>query len=141
MNITKPKLIQFPIHGDERGNLVVAEEFDVIPFDIKRIFYIYNTSGDVTRGNHANRRSEFVMIAMHGSCKVKVFDREGEETFVLSSADIGLFLPKMTWKEMYDFSEDCVLMVIANTLYDRNEYIHTFDEFKMELKMISDKEV
>ncbi len=138
---TIPQIINFPVHSDERGQLVVAQGLDIIPFEIKRIFYIYNTSGDYIRGKHANRESEFVMIAMHGSCKVRVCCMSGEETFELSSADKGLFVPKMSWKEMYDFSDNCVLMVVANTCYDSNEYIRSFGDFQKEINSLRGKEV
>ncbi len=132
----EPHIITFPIHGDDRGKLVVTQSYKDIPFDIKRVFYIYNTLGDTVRGKHANRESEFVMIAVCGSCKIRVCCVCGEETFELSSADKGLFLPKMSWKEMYDFSDDCVLMVIASTCYDSNEYIRDFGDFQKELDLL-----
>ncbi len=137
----KPYLITFSIHGDDRGKLVVTQSHEDIPFDIKRVFYIYNTLSGTVRGKHANRESEFVMVAICGNCKIRVCCANGEETFELSSANKGLFLPKMSWKEMYDFSDDCILMVIASTCYDNNEYIRDFGDFQKELDLLRKKEV
>lgn len=123
------KLVKFQERGDQRGKLIVVESNKDIPFDIKRIFYIYGSDSDVVRGQHANRNSEFVFINVAGSSKVKVSDGVNEAIIVLDKPNEGVYLPKMTWKEMYDFSKDSVLLVLANTYYDGNEYIRDFDEY------------
>ncbi|MCR4618684.1 MAG: FdtA/QdtA family cupin domain-containing protein [Lachnospiraceae bacterium] len=132
----KYKLLQFPDLGDERGNLVVVEGGMQIPFDIKRIFYIYGSDDSVVRGQHANLKSEFVLINVAGTSKVKVDD--GKETGVieLNQPRMGVYLPKMLWKEMYDFSPDSVLLVLSNEHYDGNEYIRDYNEY---LKIIGKK--
>lgn len=127
------KTLEFPQHGDKRGYLVIVEGLKDVPFDIKRIFYIYGSDKNVVRGQHANRKSEFVLINVSGTSKVKVVDAWGnEKTFSLDYPNTGIYLPTMIWKDMYDFSEDSVLLVLSNEHYDSNEYIRSFDEFKKE---------
>jgi len=124
------RLIEFQQHGDDRGHLVVAEAMKEIPFEIKRIFYIYGSDSTVVRGKHANKKSEFVLINVAGSCKVRVIDREGKETiYNLDHPHMGLYLPTMVWKEMYDFSPDSVLLCLSNEHYDSAEYIRKYSEF------------
>ena len=123
------RLIQFKQNGDARGHMIVVEGAQSIPFDIKRIFYSYGTEQDAVRGKHSNRKSEFVMICVAGSCKVLVKDGSGnDEVYSLDRPDVGLYLPVMVWKEMYDFSEDCVLLVLSSEHYDANEYIRDYEE-------------
>ncbi|MBQ4512463.1 MAG: FdtA/QdtA family cupin domain-containing protein [Anaerolineaceae bacterium] len=127
---TEVKLIQFKENGDERGRLVVVEGGQDIPFEIKRVFYIYGSDPDVIRGKHANRRSEFVLINVAGTSKVRITDRSGNQMTVnLNRPHSGIYLPAMIWKEMYDFSLDSVLLVLCSEHYDPNEYIRDFDEF------------
>ena len=124
------KMLRFTEKGDERGHLVVVEGGLDIPFEIKRVFYIYGSDPSVIRGKHANRHSEFVLINVAGSSKVRVADSSGNETvFHLNRPHTGIYLPAMVWKEMYDFSPDSVLLVLSNKCYDPNEYIRDFDEF------------
>lgn len=123
-------MLEFQEKGDERGRLVIVEGMQDIPFDIKRIFYIYGTQKDVVRGEHANLRSEFVLINVAGRSKVKVKDGKGNEgIFSLNRPHTGIYLPNMVWKDMYDFSEDSVLLVLASEHYDAEEYIRDYDEF------------
>lgn len=131
MNISNlAQMLEFSQKGDERGHLVIVEGMEDIPFEIKRIFYIYGSDKDVVRGKHANRESEFVLINVAGTSKVKVMDGKGNETiYSLNRPHTGIYLPKMIWKEMYDFSEDSVLLCLASTHYDSNEYIRDYDEF------------
>lgn len=129
-SINQVRMLDFPERGDERGNLVIAEGGNDIPFDIKRVFYIYGSEKDVVRGKHANRNSEFVLINVAGSSKVKVMDGEGNEIiYVLNRPKTGIYLPTMVWKEMYDFSPDSVLLCLASTHYDGKEYIRNYDDF------------
>lgn len=127
--IEKCSIIQFNNLGDDRGNLVVIESGRSIPFDIKRVFYIYNSDLNVIRGQHANINSEFILINVAGKSKVRVTDGEKEYIFELNKPMMGVYIPKMIWKDMYDFSSDSVLLVITNTYYDKNEYIRDFDEY------------
>ena len=129
-NMDKVKMLDFPQMGDERGHLVIVEGGKEIPFDIKRVFYIYGSGRDVVRGQHANRKSEFVLINVVGTSKVKVKDGEGNEAiYCLNRPHTGVYLPNMVWKDMYDFSEDSVLLCIASTNYDASEYIRDYEEF------------
>ncbi|STO31153.1 WxcM-like, C-terminal [Fusobacterium necrogenes] len=122
----KYKLINFDEFGDENGKLVAIENNKNIPFDIRRIFYIYGTKNGVVRGQHANRISRFILICLMGSCEVKVYDMKEkiEENFKLDSATKGLYLDRMIWKDMYNFSEDCVLLVLSDSEYIKDEYIY-----------------
>lgn len=124
------KMLEFPQLGDERGHLVIVEGLKDIPFEIKRIFYIYGSEQTVVRGRHANRRTEFVLINVSGQSKVKVKDGKGNEAvFSLNRPHTGIYLPRMVWKDMYDFSEDSVLLCLASEHYDAQEYIRDYDEF------------
>ncbi len=125
--------LQFPNLGDERGKLVVAEGELDIPFSIQRVFYLYGSDDSVIRGQHANRESEFVLINVAGSSKVMITDGESREIVELTRPMEGLYIPKMIWKEMYDFSHDSVLLVLASTHYDGSEYIRDFEEYKREM--------
>ena len=127
------KILEFGDLGDERGKLVVVEGAMDIPFEIKRVFYIYGSDSSVIRGQHANRDSEFVLINVSGSSKVRVDTGFEEEIIELNRPRMGLYLPTMVWKDMYDFSEDSVLLVLANTHYDGNEYIRDYDEYLKEV--------
>ena len=117
------KIFEFKELGDERGRLVAIESLKDIPFEIKRIFYIYGTKNDTVRGQHANKKSEFVLINLKGSCKVKLYDNNEEFVVELNKPNIGLYIPKMIWKDMYDFSDDSLLISLSNEYYDKNEYI------------------
>ena len=130
------KLLNFADLGDERGKLVVVEGAQSIPFEIKRVFYIYGSTSDVVRGQHANKESEFVLINVAGTCKVMVTDGKKKEIVNLDHPMKGLYLPKMIWKEMYDFSSDSVLLVLTNTHYCGEEYIRNFQDY---LDMVNKK--
>ena len=130
----KIKIIRFRDLGDERGNLVVIEGDGIdIPFDIKRVFYIYGSDATVVRGKHANRQSEFLMVNVSGTSKVRVADGHEEMVVSLDEPGLGLYLPKMLWKDMYDFSKDSVLVVMSNMHYDGSEYIRDYDEYLREI--------
>lgn len=129
------KLIEFVDLGDERGNLVVIEgEGMDIPFDIKRVFYIYGSDSEVVRGQHANRETEFLLVNVSGISKVRVDNGKETEIIELNKPRMGLYLSSMLWKDMYDFSEDSVLLVLASRHYDANEYIRNYEDYLLELK-------
>lgn len=116
MNKREVKMLEFPQRGDKRGHLVIVEGMKDVPFDIKRIFYIYGSDKDVVRGQHANLKSQFVLVNVAGKSKVRVKDGLGNEAvFSLNRAHTGIYLPEMIWKDMYDFSEDSVLLVLSVT--------------------------
>ena len=128
--------LEFKQNGDDRGHLVVVEGNKDIPFALARIFYIYGSDTDVVRGRHANRRSEFVLVNVNGSSKVKVSDGREEKIIVLDKPYRGVYLPKMLWKEMYDFSKDSVLLCLASEAYDPNEYIRNYSDYVKEMRVI-----
>lgn len=123
------KIIHFADLGDERGKLVVIEGGEAIPFDIQRVFYIYDSDSTVVRGQHANRKSEFVLINIAGHSKVRITDGIEEIIVELNMPMMGVYIPKMLWKDMYDFSQDSVLLVLASTHYDDKEYIRNYEDY------------
>ena len=127
------KIIEFKKNGDERGSWVALEALSNIPFDIKRVYYIFNTEQNVVRGKHAHRKLEQVLICVSGSCKVLLDDGKEKVEIILDKQNKGLFLGKNLWREMYDFSENCVLMVLADEYYNPDEYIKDYDEFVNEV--------
>lgn len=133
-NLNRVKMLEFTQRGDDRGKLVIVEGEKDIPFEIKRVFYIYGSDHRVIRGQHANRKSEFVLINVAGTSKVRVKDGAGNEAvYLLDRPRIGIYLPNMVWKDMYDFSSDSVLLVLASTHYDPEEYIRSYDDFECEI--------
>lgn len=131
--MSKAKILNLKVNCDSSGSLVVVEGGETL-FDLKRIFYIYGVEDGSVRGNHANRNSEMLMVAVSGSVRVTVKDGNTTQIFDLNNPAQGLYLPKMTWKEMQDFSTDCVLLVLASEHYDKNEYITDYGEFEKEAK-------
>lgn len=122
-------ILRFGDLGDERGKLVVIEGNKAIPFEIKRVFYIYDSDSTVIRGQHANRESEFVLINVAGHSKVRISDGKEEMIVELNKPMMGVYIPKMIWKDMYEFSSDSVLLVLASTHYDDKEYIRDYAEY------------
>ncbi len=128
------RMLTFKELGDERGNLVAIEGNADIPFEIKRVFYMYGTNNTMVRGQHANRESEFVLINVSGSSKIKIDDGLGHvEIVCLDKPKMGVYIPKMIWKEMYEFSNDSVILCLASTHYDGSEYIRDYNEYKKEV--------
>ncbi len=129
-------LFDLKVFGDNRGHLVSFEKNVNLPFEVKRAFYIFDTKPLIARGQHANRNSEFCMIAINGSCKVKITTGGGISTTVsLDTPHKALYLNKMVWKEMYDFSYNAILLVLTNTHYDESEYIRNYDDFLKEVSV------
>ena len=141
MNLTEQyKIIEFVDLGDERGNLVVIEgEGMDIPFDIKRVFYIYGSDRTVVRGQHANKETEFLLVNVAGTSKVRVDNGRESAIVELNKPRMGLYLSSMLWKDMYDFSEDSVLLVLASRHYDGSEYIRNYEEYIAELQKVGEK--
>ena len=127
------KVIDFKSHGDERGCLIALEKFHNVSFDIKRVYYIFNTTSNVTRGMHAHKELEQVLICTSGSCKILLDNGKEKVEILLDKPEKGLFVGKNLWREMYEFSEGCVLMVLANEYYNPDEYIRDYDEFLKEV--------
>ncbi len=126
----------FKPHGDNRGQLVALEEIKDIPFTIKRVYYMYDTVSGVIRGKHAHKSLQQILICIHGSCKVRLDNGTESKVVPLEKPYEGLYISNIVWREMYDFSEDAVLLVLASELYDESYYIRDYDEF---LKFIGKK--
>lgn len=124
----------FQQHGDERGMLVALEEYNDIPFEIKRVYYMYDTQKNVRRGFHAHKNLEQILVCVHGKCKILLDNGKEKKIVSLEKPYEGLYVPHEIWHEMYDFSPDAVLLVLASTLYKEGDYIRDYDEF---IKFIS----
>lgn len=119
----------FQRHGDDRGMLVALEEGKEIPFKVKRVYYMYDTVEGVRRGFHAHKCLEQILICVHGSCKIHLDNGVETAEVDLNTPFEGLYISNDMWREMYDFSSDAVLMVLASELYDEADYIRDYDEF------------
>lgn len=119
----------FQPHGDERGQLIALEEFKDIPFQIKRVYYMYDTAEGIIRGYHAHKSLEQILICIHGSCKILLDNGEEKKVIPLEKPYEGLYVANNMWREMYDFSSDAVLLVLASQPYDEADYIRNYDEF------------
>jgi dTDP-4-dehydrorhamnose 3,5-epimerase-like enzyme len=124
------KRIRLQKHGDERGMLVALEQGRNVPFVIKRVYYLIETKRDVHRGLHAHRHLRQLAVAVCGSMRFHLDNGFESMDIVLDDPAQGLFLDRMIWREMYDFTADCVLMVLADQLYDPTDYIRDYGEFR-----------
>jgi len=122
-------ILKFKVMGDERGSLISLEQQKNIPFKIKRVYYIYGTKTDMVRGKHAHPNLKQIAVCVNGSCKFLLDNGKEKQTVELNSPDIGLYIGKNIWREMYDFTPNCVLMVLANEYYNENEYIRDYKKF------------
>ena len=123
------KTVSFKPLGDERGSLIALEGNKSVPFDIKRVYYIFDTKEGVSRGFHAHLNLKQVAVCVTGSCRFVLDNGRQREEVVLDKSTIGLLINDLTWREMYDFSPDCVLMVLASEYYDESDYIRDYNEF------------
>jgi len=119
----------FQPHGDERGMLVALEEFNDIPFRVKRVYYMYDTKAGVVRGNHAHKSLEQILVCIHGKCKIRLDNGREKKVVNLEKPYEGLYVANNMWREMFDFSPDAVLLVLASEPYDEKDYIRDYDEF------------
>lgn len=119
----------FQPHGDERGQLIALEEFNDIPFRIKRVYFMYDTAPGVVRGKHAHKNLQQILFCVHGSCTVLLDNGTEKKVVPLEKPYEGLYVANYMWREMYDFSADAVLMVLASELYDESDYIRNYDDF------------
>ncbi|OGB34787.1 MAG: hypothetical protein A3F78_09775 [Burkholderiales bacterium RIFCSPLOWO2_12_FULL_61_40] len=130
MSIQDCKIIELDKHADPRGNLSVIEGNNDVPFDIKRVYYLYDVPGGSSRAGHGHKELQQFVIAMSGSFDVIVDDGIERRKFQLNRSYYGLYIPKMMWREVENFSSGGVCLVIASTLYDPADYYHDYDEFK-----------
>ncbi len=128
------KKFVFEQHGNEEGQLIALENSKNVPFDVKRVYYIFDTLPTVTRGKHAHKNLQQILICVHGSCKVRLNDGHESETVLLDKPNEGLYLSNLVWREMFDFSEDAVLMVLASEYYNEADYIRNYEEFLQYIK-------
>lgn len=124
----------FQQHGDDRGMLVALEEYGDIPFEIKRVYYMYDTKEGVRRGFHAHKSLKQILICIHGNCKVLLDNGKEKKIVSLEKPYEGLFVDCNMWREMYDFSPDAVLMVLASEIYIEEDYIRDYDAFLKSLE-------
>jgi len=130
------KFIQFQSHGDERGSLVALEDHKNIPFTIKRVYYIFDTKEKVRRGFHAHKQLKQLAIVLKGSCRFLLDDGKEKINVLLDNPEQGLYIESFIWREMYDFSDGCVLLVLADSFYDEADYIRNYEEF---LKVVNNE--
>lgn len=127
------KLIDLPPLGDDRGSLVALEANKTVPFDIKRVYYIFGTKADVARGFHAHKALKQVAVCVTGSCRMLLDDGNHKEEVWLDSPTKGLVIEDLVWREMHDFTPDCVLLVLASEHYDEADYVRDYGDF---IKMV-----
>ncbi len=123
------RLIPLKVFGDERGKLISLESNRNIPFEIKRVYYIFDTLPEQARGMHAHKSLEQIVVAMDGACQFVLDDGKTRETVWLNRPDVGLYIGQNMWREMHHFSYGCKLMILANDYYDEKEYIRDYEEF------------
>jgi uncharacterized RmlC-like cupin family protein len=129
----KPHIISIPAVHDKRGNLSVVEGGKSIPFNIKRVYYLYDVPGGAKRGGHAHRKLEQLIIAASGSFTVVLHNGKNKESYALNRSNFGLYIPQMTWREIENFSSGAVCLVLASEHYNERDYIRSFKEFKKEI--------
>lgn len=127
------KLIDFPVHGNHEGKLVALEKNNEIPFEIKRVYYIWDTVHDAIRGRHAHKDLQQVIICVKGECDFILDDGKTRETVHLNNPAQGLYIRNNIWREFTNFSEDCVVMVLASEHYNPDDYIHDYERFLKEV--------
>lgn len=135
------QIIKFRLHSDGRGGLIALEQLKDIPFEIKRIYYIFDVAEGMRRGCHAHKKLQQVLFCPHGSCKILLDDGAEKTEILLDSPDTGLLMNNNIWREMFDFSQGTVLMVLASDYYDESDYIRDYGEFLSSLKYIRGKRI
>ena len=134
--MTLAKWLDFQILGDERGSLVALEQGRIIPFEIKRVYYIYHTEEKVSRGFHAHRELKQVAICISGSCRMVLDNGFVREEVLMNSPVKGLLMESLLWREMHDFSKDCILLVLASEHYTESDYLRDYSAFKREVSNV-----
>lgn len=129
-------MIDFQQHGDKRGMLIALENNKEIPFDVKRIYYLYNTRDGVRRGLHAHKTLKQILVCVNGSCKLHLDNGNEIDEITLDKPYKGIYIGSSIWRELYDFSEDAVLLVLASELYDESDYIRDYDIFRSTLDSV-----
>lgn len=122
--------------GDDKGRLIAFEKGVHAPFEVRRAFYIFDSKSDAVRGCHANRKSQFLMMVLSGSCRVRVETDKESVDFLLNTPRQALYLDAMVWKEMYEFSYNATLLVLSSEPYNEDEYVRDYDEWKREVQAL-----
>ncbi|MFW0765457.1 sugar 3,4-ketoisomerase [Trabulsiella odontotermitis] len=125
----KVELIPLQKYGDERGMLVALEQTKNVPFEIKRVYYMFDTQPGVRRGYHAHKKLRQLAIPVSGSCRFLLDNGKEKVDVLLDNPSLGLLIEPTIWHEMYDYSPDCILLVLASDVYDEGDYIRNYDEF------------
>lgn len=136
--ILKPELVELTSFIDDRGELVVGEWPNSLPFTVKRFFYVSNVSAGEARGIHAHKECQQFLVCVAGSLKASVDDGKTREEFALEAGGPGLYMPPLTWGQQYEYSSDAVLLVLASHEYDATDYVH---EYKDLLKLVKEKDI
>ena len=134
--MTSYNLVDFKTLGDERGSLIAIEQGYNAPFEIKRVYYIFHTKEGVERGFHAHINLKQIAIVVKGSCTFVLDNGTKREEITLDNPNQGLFIEGLIWREMKDFSSDCVLVVLASEHYDESDYIRDYDKFLKEVRNV-----
>lgn len=132
------KTYTFPPHGDDRGQLIAIEAMKDLPFDIKRVYYIYDTLPGVRRGFHAHKCLQQILLCVNGSCKIHLDDGSETAEVILDRPYEGLYISNNMWREMYDFTPGTVLLVLASEYYDEADYIRNYEDF---IKLVKEGQV
>ncbi|MCE0846435.1 FdtA/QdtA family cupin domain-containing protein [Buttiauxella sp. A2-C1_F] len=123
------KMLDLSYHGDERGGLVSLESCKNIPFEIRRVYYLFETKKNISRGYHAHKDLKQIAVALKGSCRFILDDGKERKEVILNSPQKGLYIDSFIWREMHDFSEDCVLLVLASNYFDESDYVREYSKF------------
>jgi dTDP-4-dehydrorhamnose 3,5-epimerase-like enzyme len=129
IGVARCQIVNFPKVSDPRGNLTFVEGRRHVPFEIKRVYYLYDVPGGETRGGHAHKKLEQVIIAMAGSFDVVLDDGHSRKTVSLNRSYYGLYVPRMVWRELVNFSSGAVCLVLASEPYEEKDYLRDYDEF------------
>ena len=128
--VANTKIINLPVFSDaEYGSLIAVEAMESIPFEVRRVYYIYAVPNSKERGYHSHNRLEQVLICVNGSVKIRVSTPDNMEEIILDSPESGLYIGPMVWRVMYDFSPDAVLLVLASEHFDESDYIRDYDSY------------
>jgi dTDP-4-dehydrorhamnose 3,5-epimerase-like enzyme len=129
LTVTGCRVIEFPVVQDQRGNLTFIEGSEHVPFEIKRVYYLYDVPGGASRAGHAHKTLEQVIIAASGSFDVIVDDVARRDRVTLNRSYFGLYIPSCVWREIVNFSSGAVCLVLASDRYDEDDYFRSYDDF------------
>jgi dTDP-4-dehydrorhamnose 3,5-epimerase-like enzyme len=127
------RLIEFKILGQTTSPLVSLESNKNVPFAIARIYYLFGTRRGITRGGHAHKTLKQLLVCVRGRCRIRLDDGTTKEEHLLDRPEVGLYTDSMIWGDLYDFSEDCVLLVLADQPYEESDYIRNYEEFRKQV--------